>query len=103
MPSIAELMIAELDREAISTRKVLANVPEGKNDWKPHEKSMTLGYLAGLVATMPSWIASMIKRDYLDLGEGGPFTPPSSPKQLVEAFDAALAEAKDALASTTEE
>jgi hypothetical protein len=37
---ITELLLAELDREAVGTRKALERVPEGKNDWKPHEKSM---------------------------------------------------------------
>src|SRR5262249_18473386 len=41
---ITELLIAELDREAVGIRKTLERVPEGKNDWKPHEKSMPLGY-----------------------------------------------------------
>jgi hypothetical protein len=39
---------------------MLERVPEGKDDWRPHEKSMPLGYLAGLVATMPGWVAAMI-------------------------------------------
>ena len=40
---ITELLLAELDREAVGIRKTLERVPEGKNDWKPHEKSMPLG------------------------------------------------------------
>ena len=40
---ITELLLAELDREAVGIRKTLEHVPEGKNDWKPHEKSMPLG------------------------------------------------------------
>jgi hypothetical protein len=43
---ITELLLAELEREAVGSRKTLENVPEGKNSWKPHEKSMTLGNLA---------------------------------------------------------
>ena len=53
MTMITELLLAELDREMVGTRRALERVPEGENDWKPHEKSMPLGYLAGLVATMP--------------------------------------------------
>jgi hypothetical protein len=43
---ITELLLDELDREAVGIRKTLERVPEGRNDWKPHEKSMLLGYLA---------------------------------------------------------
>jgi hypothetical protein len=34
---ITELLLAELDREAVGILKTLERVPEGKNDWKPHE------------------------------------------------------------------
>ncbi len=44
MPSLAELLLAELDQEMPGTRRALERVPEGQNDWKPHEKSMPLGY-----------------------------------------------------------
>src|SRR5437762_11251459 len=33
--TITELLLAELDREAVAIRKALERVPEGKNDWKP--------------------------------------------------------------------
>ena len=59
MPFVAELLLAELDREAAGTRRTLERVPEGRNDWKPHPKSMPLGYLAGLVATMPAWTVAI--------------------------------------------
>jgi hypothetical protein len=60
----------ELEREGAATRRVLERVPEGRNDWKPHEKSMPLGYLAALVARMPAWAAMMIKQDELDFRAG---------------------------------
>src|SRR5437016_2641096 len=53
---MTDLFLAELEREAAGTRRTLERVPEGRNDWKPHEKSMPLGYLAALVARMPAWI-----------------------------------------------
>lgn len=105
---LTELFIAELDRESVGTRKALERVPEGKYDWKPHAKSMPLGYLAALVATMPAWIVRMIDDDELD------FAPPggssrAAPKRLetredlVRAFDDSIARAKEALARTTDE
>ena len=54
---LTELLLAELDREVEPSRRVLQEAPAGKYDWKPHEKSMIFGYLANMVATMPSWMA----------------------------------------------
>ena len=71
---ITELLLAELDREAVGIRKTLERVPEGKNDWKPHEKSMPLGYLATIVATIPGWLDMVVNMDELDIN------PPGGPK-----------------------
>ncbi len=105
MPTITELLLAELDREGAGTRRTLERVPEGRNDWKPHEKSMELGYLSGLVATMPSWIKSIVEDDSLDLSAPGEFQsqPFDTNRELLEAFDQALEKAKEALRATTDE
>ena len=58
---MTDLFLEELKREAVGTRKALERVPEGHNDWKPHPKSMPLGYLASLVATMPGWMQPFAK------------------------------------------
>jgi len=104
---LTEFFLAELDREAASSRQALQRVPEDRNDWKPHPKSMPLGYLASLVATMPSWIVSMVKQDELDLKSpaASKFKPLEWRKrsELLAALDAALVEAREALRNTTEE
>ncbi|MGE5717218.1 MAG: DinB family protein [Acidobacteriota bacterium] len=90
--------ILELDREAASTRKMLERVPEGKNDWAPHPKSMTLGKLATHVATLPSW-AGLLKEDSFDIGVNSVGVPPAPPTtaDLVALFDKTIADAKAAL------
>ena len=105
MPKITELLLAELEREAAGTRRALERVPEGRNDWKPHEKSMPLGYLAALVATMPGWIAAMIELDELDVTAAGEYQTriQSTNRELLEAFDKALDKGRAALAATTDE
>jgi hypothetical protein len=60
---LTELLLAELDREAVGIRKTLERVPEGKNDWKPHEKSMALGSLATIVATIPAWLDMVVNME----------------------------------------
>lgn len=105
MPKIAELLLAELEREAAGTRRALERVPEGRNDWKPHEKSMELGYLAGLTATMLSWTAAIITQEELDLASPGEYGSGafSTNRELLEAFDKAVAQAREALASADDD
>jgi len=104
---ITELFLDQLKSEEGGTRRVLERVPEGRNDWKPHEKSMPLGYLSALVASMPGWIEFMVIRDELDItsAEGAKFKPqiPATNRELLDAFDKSLAKAREALQATTDE
>ena len=103
---LTDLLLAELEREADGTRSALARVPEGQNDWKPHPKSMPLGSLASLVATMPSWVAMMVNQDEIDLKSPGAakFKPLEwrTRAELASAHDASVAEAREALLHTTD-
>ncbi len=105
--NMIELFTAQLDAEGDRTRHALERVPEGRDDWKPHEKSMPLGRLAMLVARMPSWFGLIINRDDLDLNPPGGSNIDQKPlrtsAELVQALDEGLAEARKALAGTTEE
>jgi uncharacterized damage-inducible protein DinB len=105
MPAITELLLAELEREAVGTRRILERVPEGREDWKPHEKSMALGYLAALVATIPGWAAAMITQDELDVTAAGEHQTRSvsTNRELLQVFDEAMDKARAALGSTTDE
>ena len=104
---LTELFLAQLEREAEGTRHALERVPEGCNDWRPHEKSMPLGYLAALVARLPGWVAMTIHTDELVLGsEGGAKHTPKALEtkaELLRSLDESLAEAREALKNTTDE
>ncbi len=99
--TIAEMLLGQLEREVAATRKTVERVPEGKDDWKPHPKSMPLGYLSNLVAAMFGWIAMIVDTEHLDLG-GGAGTPPTGQERLA-VFDKAVADARRALSKTTDE
>jgi len=64
---LKEFFLNQLEREAEISRKVLERVPEGKNSWKPHDRSMEMGYLAAMVASVPGWISLIIETDELNL------------------------------------
>jgi uncharacterized damage-inducible protein DinB len=104
---MTDLFLAEMEREAAGTRRVLERVPEGRNDWKPHEKSMALGYLAALVATLPSWIAMMVNQDEMDIAtpEGQKLKPQErrTSRELVQALDESMVKARQALTNTSDE
>lgn len=104
---LTDFFLAELEREADTSRRTLERVPEGHNAWKPHPKSMELGYLASLVATMPSWIVSMVKQDEFDMKspEAAKFKPIEwhTRAELVAALDRAVSDARAALQNTTDE
>ena len=104
---ITELLMTELDHEAIGSRKALQHVPEGKNDWKPHDRSMPLGALATIVATVPAWIEMVVKMDEVDINPpGGPKFKPQPWKtrqDLLQQFEASLKKGREILQSTSDD
>jgi uncharacterized damage-inducible protein DinB len=104
---MAEFFLAQLEREVPPTRRALEQVPEGKNDWKSHPKSMSLGYLAALVAIMPSWLAMIVEQDEHDIRPpgGSPFTPKpqASTADLLKLLDDSAAAGRRALQAATDE
>ena len=66
-----QALIAELEQETQTTRRVLERVPGDKLSWKPHAKSMSLGQLALHVATTPGGIARILSADSFDITSFG--------------------------------
>src|SRR6185503_14330603 len=104
---MTDLFAAELEREAPPSRRVMECVPEGKDEWRPHEKSMPFGRLAQLVATMPSWVNLMIEQEELDIAPTGGSkyqpAPLRTSRDLVQAVDDTTRKAIAALRATNDE
>jgi len=102
-----ELLLAELNREVDRSRRALEQVPEGKYDWKPHEKSMIFGYLADMVANIPSWVAMIVTQPELDVAPvGGPQQkrePMNDSAAFLAALDKSMTGARKALGETTDQ
>ncbi len=104
--TIGQSMLGEFDQEMQNTRKVLERVPDDKWGWKPHEKSGTVGWLAGHIATLPGWTTMTINTEELDYApvNGPSYQPPKieNRKDLLAVFDKEAAEARAALASASD-
>ena len=104
--TMTEMFLAELESEAGKSRRVLEQVPTGKRDWKPHDRSMAFGYLTDLVANIPSWVGFAITMDELDIapkdGSSRRPVPLNTSAELVAALDKAVAQAREALQKTTD-
>ena len=104
---LKEFLLAEIDREVERSRRALEQAPMGKYDWRPHEKSMIFGYLANMVATIPTWITMEINQDELDIApaNGGKMEQKrlDNSEELLQALDKAAAAARSAFDKTTDE
>jgi len=104
---LAEFLRAEFDREVDRSRLALQEIPEGKYDWKPHEKSMILGYLANMVATIPAWLALQIKQNELDVApaDGSKMEQKrmDTSAEFIAALNKTAADARALLEQTSEE
>lgn len=105
--AIKDMLLPEFDQEIAGARKTLERVPEGSLGYKPHEKSMTMGRLAGHLAEIPLWAAMTLTRDSIDIAPPG--QPPMQAEsmttraKLLADFDARVAEARAALQNTGDE
>lgn len=94
MATVISNLLKSLQSEHAASRKCVERVPASKYDYKPHPKSMPLGYLVHLVSDIPRWIAEMITHDKIDLsnfkGEQ-PATAEAMAKYLDDNVDRAVA------------
>lgn len=99
---INELLVQEFDQEMANTRKTLERVPEEKWNWKPQEKSGTLGWLAGHIATLPNLGTSVIRAPGLDISALD-LPRVDAHAIMVDTFDRAVQDARAALSRVTDD
>lgn len=100
---VRDFFIPEYQKELKSTRRMLERVPMEKADWKPHEKSMTLGELAKHVAEIPNWMTLILTTDDLDFKKWySPITAETN-EELLKTYDEISARAMEELKEATDE
>jgi len=92
--SIMQTFISELDMEAPATRAMLERVPADKLEWRPHERSMSLGQLALHIAQVPGAISGFLTVDEVPAPDFGEVASPASRDEILEALDESLETAK---------
>lgn len=102
--STIQMLLKELDQEAITTRKMLERVPTDRFDWQPHQKSMTIQRLATHVAELPAWVTMAVTTDELDFANN-PYSPVmvSNTGELLDYFEKSLADGRAHLEKVTED
>ncbi len=105
--AIRDALLPEFDQEMSKTRATLERVPEGKLDWTPHPKSMTMRALATHLSTLLTWTVSTLENDQFDMaptdGEIPTVEPAANVQEALARFDTNMAQARTALESATDE
>lgn len=99
-----EALRLELEAEAVTTRKMLAQVPTAKFGWQPHPKSMTIKRLATHIAELPTWIGMTLETDELDF-ESNPYSPVdvNTTEELLQYFEKSLEDGRKHIKAGREE
>ena len=94
---LVDALLPEFDHEMTVTRKLLERVPDDRLDWKPHQKSYSLGQLAQHVATIPMWGSMTLTESEIDLGGTPQLEPLKTRADIVSLFDRHVAQTRAAL------
>jgi|SRR5580658_474364 uncharacterized damage-inducible protein DinB len=101
--SFSQTLLPEFEEETKNTRKLLECVPDGKFDYQPHKKSMTLARLATHVAELPSWTGPTLDQEVMEMDPGFKPRIAATRAELLEIFDKGVAEARPKIAFATDE
>lgn len=90
-------LFADFEPELATTRRVLERFPSGKGDWRPHEKSFSLGELATHIAQLPMTGLMVLQTEELDVASRKPAPPLGTSGELVAFFDKNVAQLNEAI------
>ena len=99
----SQTLLPEFDEEMKNTRKMLERVPDGKSDYKPHPKSMTLAQLATHIAQLPGWTKETLDLEVLEIGPDYKPDLFTTREELLSVFDKCVAVAREKIAKATDE
>jgi uncharacterized damage-inducible protein DinB len=103
--AIKDALLPEFDHEMGTTRRLLERMPEADFSWKPHEKSMSLGHLAGHIVNIPHWCGAIFNFTVFDVTMAGEDARPRAPESvaaLLAEFDRKVLEARASLAARSD-
>lgn len=100
--TMVDALLPEFDHEMATTRKVLERLPDGKFAWKPHERSMTLGRLAGHITEIPGWVKETLTKDCVDVGGEPSPDMPATRAEVLARFDKVVAVVRPLLAGAAD-
>jgi len=92
---------SEFESEIPAAKKCIERVPENIYNFKPHVKSMELGYLVQLVAEIPKWISVMIGVGEIDF-QTFRHSKPRTTGEMVDYFNENINAAKQSFKVLTE-
>jgi uncharacterized damage-inducible protein DinB len=95
--SPGSLLFADLDGELATTRRMLERVPDGNDDWRPHEKSRSLGDLATHIAQLPGFGILMLTVEEYDGAKGLPQPTATDNAGRLKMFDEVSAKLRSLL------
>ena len=105
--SIGKSLVPEFEIEMAGTRRTIERIPDDKLDWKAHEKSNTIGWVANHLAEIPGWVVGTLTADTWDINppDGEPYQTPDlrSVAEILESFDRNVKQATEKIKSTPDE
>lgn len=99
---LTQQFLEELKAEESATRKCLERIPESLFEWKPHERSMKMGYLSLLLADVPKWIVAILEKGEVNFGTWEKYEPKTT-EDVLKRFEENIQSAKTALENATDE